>query len=207
MRRLWRGGRPRPRWHDLRQRSLPPTGTHRGAADVPVRAPAEDRGQTMNFRLARGIIVAALALTAGCATEHSRLARRNTEVVRRYFDEWANHPNATTADELIASDLVLINPPSTLHSLAEYKASMAGFHAAFPDLHFTLEDLIAGGDNVVVRWTLRGTHLGEFHGRPATGRAINVTGTSTFRIESDRIREIWVNMDRYGLMEQLGWLR
>jgi steroid delta-isomerase-like uncharacterized protein len=118
-----------------------------------------------------------------------------------------NQANAATADELIAPDLMLINPPSVIKSLEEYKRGMATFHAAFPDLHFTIEDLIATGDKVVVRWTLSGTHQGELQGRPATGRKVTITGTSTFRLDAGKIRKIWVNMDRLGMMEQLGWLK
>ena len=160
----------------------------------------------MNHRIAWLSVLSAGALLSGCATEPTRTAARNSAIIRRYFDEWANQGNAAAADELIAPDVVLVNPPSTLRSLAEDKTSMAGFRAAFPDLHFTMEDLIAGGDKVVVRWTLRGTQRGEFHGHPANDKAIAITGTSTFRLEAGRIREIWVNMDRLGLMQQLGWL-
>lgn len=150
------------------------------------------------------VVVVCLGGLSGCRVAATR---RNADVVRLYFDRWANHGDAVVADQVIAPDLELSNPPSLLHSLAEYKASMTKFHAAFPDLRFTVEDLVSGGDRVVVRWTLRGTHLGELQGRPPTGRPISITGTSTFRLESGRIRQIWVNMDRYGLMDQLGWLK
>jgi predicted ester cyclase len=60
------------------------------------------------------------------------------------------------ADELIATDLVLRNPPSITHGLDDYKQGMAAFHAAFPDLHFTVEDQIAEKDRVAVRWTADG---------------------------------------------------
>lgn len=111
------------------------------------------------------------------------------------------------ADQLIAPDLELNNPPALLHGLEEYKASMAKFHKAFPDLRFQIEDLVASGNRVVVRWRLNGTHLGELQGKAPTGRSIAITGTSTFRIEAGKIRQIWVNMDRYGLMDQLGLLK
>jgi predicted ester cyclase len=66
--------------------------------------------------------------------------------------------------------------------------------------------LISEGNKAVVRWTLRGTQRGEFQGRPPTGKAMTVTGTSTFRLAGRKIQEIWVNMDRLGMMEQSGWL-
>jgi steroid delta-isomerase-like uncharacterized protein len=145
-------------------------------------------------------------LLSGCATDVRQSASRNKEIIRRYFDRWANHGDTAVADELMAPNLVLRNPPNVLTNLADYKRSMAGFHAAFPDLRFTIEDEIAEGDRVVVRWSLRGTNTGPYQGQPATGKPIAVTGASTFRLADGRIQEVWVSMDRLGLMDQLGWL-
>lgn len=150
-------------------------------------------------------LVLALSLS-GCATTDDQLRERNTGIIRRYFDRWANHGDTNAADTLMATNLVLRNPPAVLHSLAEYKQSMAKFHAAFPDLHFTVEEMVAERDRVVVRWTLRATHLVEYQGRAPTGKSMNVTGMSLFRISEGKIQETWVNMDRWGMMEQLGWL-
>jgi predicted ester cyclase len=57
---------------------------------------------------------------------------------------------------------------------------MAAFRTAFPDLHFTIEDMVAEGDEVVVRWSLRGTRLGNYQGHPPTGKPVSVTGISRF---------------------------
>lgn len=151
------------------------------------------------------ILLTFSVLLCGCARTNDQLRQRNSAIIRRYFDQWANHGDTATADALIATNLVLRNPPAILHSLEEYKQSMAKFHAAFPNLHFVVEDVVAERDRVVVHWTLRATHLGEYRGRAPTGKGMNVTGMSLFRISDGRIREIWVNMDRWGMMEQLGW--
>jgi steroid delta-isomerase-like uncharacterized protein len=148
----------------------------------------------------------AAASLCGCATKPTGGTTGNRAIIRRYFEEWANHGDAATADALIATNLTLHNPPAVLRSLEEYKASMAKFHGGFPDLRFTIEDEIVAGDKVAVRWLLRGTQTGEFQGHPASGKAVDITGTSTFRLSEGRIQEIWVNMDRLGLMQQLGWL-
>ena len=130
----------------------------------------------------------------------------NKHIIRRYFEEWANRGDTAAADELIATNLVLRNPPAVISSLEDYKNSMAGFHKAFPDLRFTIDDPISDGDKVVVHWTLRGTQSGEFQGRPPTGKPITVTGISIFRMANGKIQEITVNMDRLGMMEQLSLL-
>ncbi len=152
------------------------------------------------------LVVAMSVLMAGCATARNPVTERNRETIRRYFDRWANHADTAAADALMVPGLVLRNPPSTVSRLEDYKRGMAGFHAAFPDLHFDVEDLVAEGDRVVARWILRGTHRGEFQGQSGTGKTFVITGTSTFRLADGRIHEIWVNMDRHGMLQQLGLL-
>jgi steroid delta-isomerase-like uncharacterized protein len=130
----------------------------------------------------------------------------NKAIIRRSFAEWANRGNAAVADELIATNLVLRNPPAVIRSLEDYKTSMAKFRAAFPDASFTVEDLIAEGDKVVAHWTLRATQATEYQGHAPNGKTMTVTGISIFRLAGGKIQEITVNMDRLGQMEQLGWL-
>lgn len=162
-------------------------------------------------RFSRIAVLLIIALSGGllfssCATHTGGLARRNGKIVRRYFEEWANHGSTRAADELIATNLVLRHPHVTVNGLESYKQGMASFHAAFPDLHFTVEDEVTEGGKVLVRWTVSGMQRGEFQGRPASGKKINVAGMSLFRIQGGIIQEIWVNMDRLGFQEQLGWL-
>src|SRR5436309_11415097 len=118
--------------------------------------------------------------------------QQNKDIIRRYFYEWGNHCDTKAANELIATSVTLRSPPAVLRSLEEYKKGMTAFHTAFPDLHFTVEEMIAEGDKVVVRWSLRGTHLGDYQGRPATGKAMSVTGMSLFRLANGKIQEITV---------------
>jgi steroid delta-isomerase-like uncharacterized protein len=76
--------------------------------------------------------------------------------------------------------------------------------AAFPDAHYTVEDLIAEGDKVVSRFTVRGTHRGDFTGIPPTGKVVTMTGIAIYRLAGGRRVEEWVNVDLLGLMQQLG---
>lgn len=154
------------------------------------------------------LLVAVLltVVLVGCATRNDSAIQRNETIIRRYFEEWANQGRAVAADELIATNLVLRNPPAVLHSREDYKSGMIKFHAAFPDARFTVEDLISERDKVVVRWTLRATQAVEYQGHAPNGKTMTVTGQSLFRLADGKIQEIWVNMDRLGQMEQLGWL-
>lgn len=142
----------------------------------------------------------------GCVASKESALQRNRRIIHRYFEEWGNHAGLAVADELMTKNLILRNPPAVLHGLEEYKQGMTAFHTAFPHLHFTVEEMVAEGDKVVARWTLRATQSGEYQGRPAAGKTISVTGMSLFRLADGKIQEITVNMDRLGQWQQLGWL-
>jgi len=129
----------------------------------------------------------------------------NKRVARRYFDEILNAGNFSASSTLLASDFVFRNPPVLARGIDEFEAAIGSVRAAFPDLRFTIHDEIAESDKVVFRWTVTGTQRGEFLGHPASGRTINVTGINIFRIIQGKIQEVWVNMDRLGEAEQLGW--
>lgn len=75
---------------------------------------------------------------------------------------------------------------------------------AFPDYHETIEDIIVSGDRVSVRLTIRGTHTGPLPFAPATGRSIEITDQSIFRIEDGKIAEQWALTDQLSLLVQLG---
>lgn len=79
-----------------------------------------------------------------------------------------------------------------------------GFLAGFPDAHFTVEDVIAEGDKVVIKTTLRGTHQGPFAGVPASGNRIEIGGCDVFRIRDGKIAEGWTLCDSGTLFMQIG---
>jgi predicted ester cyclase len=76
--------------------------------------------------------------------------------------------------------------------------------AAFPDLHYAVEDQIAEGDKVVTRYTASGTHQGELMGVAPTGSRVEIRGISITRIKGGKIEEIWESYDALGMMQQLG---
>ena len=147
-----------------------------------------------------------MVFLSGRAAQENRTVQNNKPIIHLYFEEWANRCNASVADKLIATNPVLHNPPAVIRSLGVYKTVMTKFHAGFPDARYTIEEQIAEGDKVVVRWTLRATHAIEYQGHPPNGKTMTVTGISIFRLAEGKIQEITVNMDRLGMMEQLGWL-
>lgn len=81
---------------------------------------------------------------------------------------------------------------------------IAGAEAAFPCYEIIADDLIAEGDKVVVRFTIRATHQGDFMGIPATGRPVNVPGIIIYRIADQKIVEYWMHFDAMAMMQQIG---
>ena len=81
---------------------------------------------------------------------------------------------------------------------------IAGFRAAFPDLHCTVEDEVIEGNRIAAHWTLRGTHEGPFLGSPPTGRTVEVQGIIFARTADGRIVENWILLDQLGMLQQLG---
>ena len=97
-------------------------------------------------------------------------------------------------------------PDAGLKGREGIRESITGFRAAFPDLHFTLEDQLAEGDQVVIRYIVRGTHLGPVMGIPATGTHGTLTGIDIYRISHGKIEEAWSNWDTLGMLRQMGVL-
>jgi len=128
----------------------------------------------------------------------------NKVIVNRSTEGLWNKGNMAVIDELYATDFVIHDPLQGDGDLEYFKQYARGVLTGIPDLHIATDDLIAEGDQVVKRWTARGTHKGNFMGVPATGNRIEVTGIEIFRIAGGKIAEIWSNMDSLGLMQQLG---
>ena len=106
----------------------------------------------------------------------------------RYLNEVLNGGNLALIDELVRPDHVDHFPPGPdLHGPQALRQFIGATRAAFPDLHLTLEDQIVVGDQVVARWTARGTHRGPFMGVPATGRAVVVSGLSLHFFVDDKM--------------------
>lgn len=129
----------------------------------------------------------------------------NKVLVRRLMEEDISQGDAQVAAAIIHPDFVdHTNPPGMQHGLEGHTAIVQLFRTVFPDLVWHIDDLIAEGDKVVARTTMRGTHLGSFFGVPPSGKTVEMTGVHIVRIADGRIIEHWGNNDDLGLMRQLG---
>ena len=140
-------------------------------------------------------------------------AEQNKAIARRYYDEIMNGGNLATIDELMAPDFVftLATHPEPYHGPQGFKELVTMLRSAFPDLHLTVEHLIAEGDHVVGHWTGAGTHTGAplvtvMGDIPPSGRAFRIDGMSWLKIVDGRIKESLANEDTVGLLTQLGVL-
>jgi steroid delta-isomerase-like uncharacterized protein len=134
-------------------------------------------------------------------------AEENKAVVRREMEELFNHTgNLDAVEEIIAPDYVSYEPSSgETRGIEGARQFAATFREAFPDLENTIEDMVAEGDKVVVRFRARGTHEGETEAfGPPTGKRIDITGITIKRVSEGKIAEAWTNFDALGMMQQLG---
>jgi steroid delta-isomerase-like uncharacterized protein len=135
-------------------------------------------------------------------------ADTNRQLFQRYFDEVANDGNLDLADEIFATDYLHHDPanpdPRPVVGPQGVKGHLVGLRGGFPDLVFEVEDMVANDDQIIVRWTARGTNTGEYFGMPATGKPIEITGMNTWSVRDGQAIEGWVNRDDMGLLQQLG---
>ncbi|HEY7346863.1 MAG TPA: ester cyclase [Ktedonobacterales bacterium] len=130
----------------------------------------------------------------------------NKAIVRRLFEEVFNKGNLTVADELVAQDGINYEAPPgiTPDGPDGLKQAVQMLTLAFPDLHMTIEEMIAEGDKVVAHTTFSGTHQGAFMGMPPTGRRFTQQQIHIVRLADGKAVEHREVRDDVGMMQQLG---
>lgn len=131
---------------------------------------------------------------------------QNKALARRFFEAFEANDLASLK-EVLGPDLMAYSHgtpgPQNRESLLQ---GISTWNAAFTEQHFTVEDMVAEGDRVATRTTLRATHTGDFQDLPPTGKQIAISGHTVERVKDGRIVERWVLIDERGLMQQLGLL-
>src|SRR5579859_5744541 len=134
----------------------------------------------------------------------------NAALIRRFYDEIFTLGDLDVADELIASDFVehipspLPTQPTLGPKAVKWFASM--YRTAFPDLHVSIEDLMAIDDKIVTRVTWHGTHRGQLLGTDPTGKRVDIAGIDVSRVAEGQLVEHWGQIDVLGMLSQLGFL-
>jgi len=165
----------------------------------------------LRMSTSRGFLIFLIALACfvvflpGCGQKMTQ-ENKNKAIVRQFWQEGWKQGNQVVFDEICAADLVNHDPslPEVV-DLEAYKQHVALHAAAFPaDDGVEIEDVIAEGDKVTVRWTWRVAHQGEYMGIPPTGNQVTMTGITIHRLADGKVAENWHNYDALGFMQQLG---
>lgn len=128
----------------------------------------------------------------------------NRTAVARLYSEAFNQGKLEIADQLISPDFTVPGPNGGGTGPEGFKANARQLLAGFPDIHFTVHDLVAENDRVAVYWTWMGTHRGTFAAIPPTGKPVRQEGMVMYRFEDGKVAEAKVLFDRLGVFQQLG---
>ncbi|MBI1260002.1 MAG: hypothetical protein GC204_21245 [Chloroflexi bacterium] len=135
----------------------------------------------------------------------------NKQVVHTIHLSWNEENRSQSIDHLLAPNWVM-HPSAqpnqiSLYGVDQFKNWAAGFLTVMPDFRATIHDTVADGDLVAIRWTVTGTHQGEYMGAKPTGKAIEVTGASMWRVnEQGQNTDIWFVMDNVKFMKDINLL-
>ena len=151
------------------------------------------------------IAVSTCSFLLGGLVFASSLQEQNKALAKRAFEELLSKGQFELAEQFYAKDFLNhgIHRDITFNEDQDF---LRGWHQAFPDLSIVPEKLIADGDLVAVYWIARGTNTGAGNGLPATGKKVELSGITIWRIVKGKIKEEWSAFDQLSLMQQLGLL-
>ena len=160
-------------------------------------------GMLLPFASRAGAIALAQEATPAASCPATTEAE-NKAIALRWHEDAINGHDLSVIDEIVADDVVHhagtfpdgVGPDAV-------KRVLGALLTGFPDVKHTVEDVIAEGDEVVIRWSAEGTHQGEFQGYAPTGEHVTWTGINVFRIECGKIAEEWSELDGLGRIAQI----
>jgi steroid delta-isomerase-like uncharacterized protein len=133
------------------------------------------------------------------------MSATNKAVIQAFIEEVLNRQQLDRANDLVKEDFVELDPfPGQEQGREGLKAILRMFLAAFPDMRWVVNEMVAEGDKVVTRFAWTGTHRGTFMWIPPTGRSVEVKGVVIDRLEQGKMADSRILMDTMGLMQQLG---
>ncbi len=126
---------------------------------------------------------------------------KNKEVVRKLYQDFLNTGRLELLDQMIAQDYVGPFGPGGPTAFAEpVQALLQGF----PDIHWTIQDLVAEGDQVAVRWSWQGTHTKPFRGIAPSHKQVTDSAIAIYQLKDNKIIRAWIQTDRLGFLQQIG---
>lgn len=134
-------------------------------------------------------------------SDPSVIANQNKRAVRELYEGVLSEGRFDALGALVGDEYV---GPGGTRGPGAFAAAVGELRAAFPDLRYTVEDVVAEGDRVAARWTWRGTHEGPFKTYAPTHARVTSKGTVIHRMKDGKVVETWLETDRLGFLEQLG---
>jgi len=131
-------------------------------------------------------------------------AKDNKEKVRRTVEEAINKGKLDVVDEVMDASYVYHVPGNEVTGPDGFKLYIAMMRAALPDLEMTIEDMVAEGDMVASRFTIRGTHHGDFMGVAPTGKKVEISEAVFIRFKNGKEVEAWPYTDTLSVYQQMG---
>ena len=154
----------------------------------------------MKHKLVVALIVVFSTTALRAADTRTMTEHKNKETIHRMFEESFNS-GLTGLDAFVDADYI---GAGDRRGPIAFAPPVLKLLRAFPDIHYTIEDLIAEGDRVTVRWTWTGTHRGEFNGIQPTGKSVTNEGVAIFQLRDAKIIRSWTLTDRLGFLQSVG---
>jgi len=129
----------------------------------------------------------------------------NEAAARRWYEDALNNADLSVLDEILSPDVVYHSgglPPKGIGEIKD--VVLAPVLVGFPDVEYTIDQVISDEDNVVLIWHATGTQTGEFQGFPASGKEAKWTGINAFRFECGKVVELWAEFNALGRLQQIG---
>jgi predicted ester cyclase len=127
----------------------------------------------------------------------------NKQTVQRIYEDCINTGDLTRLAEFVDASYV---GPNGERGPEGFAATVGGLRAGFPDIHFTLEDLVADGDRVALRWKWEGTHQNSFRGFEPTGKRVTNAAIGIYELRDGKVVRAWLQTDRLGFLDAMGAL-
>lgn len=132
------------------------------------------------------------------------MSMANEKTMRRFVEKVINDGDLQVLEEVIHPNYLFHSPGHDLHGREKLRGTLAAYRTAFPDLHIQIGELVSAGNKTVIRFTLCGTHKGDFMGIAATGRQVKASGMTLSHFENGKIVEEWELLDQLTLFQQIG---
>ena len=128
----------------------------------------------------------------------------NAAVVRRLYEQCLNHDRLDILPELVSPNVINHSYAGDKVGLADFTQSIQALRRSLSSQHFTVEGVVAHDDQAAAHWTMTAVNSGPLAGLPASNKQITQHGVVFYRFENGKIAEVWLQVDRLGVFQQIG---